>query len=118
MKKNMNGKMDAAELDMVVGGAGYCYWQKDGNKYNYVCADRPLSREEVIQIWNHQGQGPMVLPARTDANGNVLSQTQNISIGRGLKEEYVGEFVKRNNQRYGGVCNSFLLSRKDNCHRQ
>ena len=78
---------------------------KDGNKYNYVCADRPLSREEVIQIWNHQGQGPMVLPARTDANGNVLSQTQNISIGRGLKEEYVGEFVKRNNQRYGGVCN-------------
>lgn len=102
MKKNMNGKMNAVELDMIVGGVGYCYWQKEGNTYNYVCADRPLSRDEVIQIWNHKGLVPLLLPARTDEKGNVLPQTQNISLGRGLREEYVGKFMHDNNQRYGG----------------
>ena len=28
------GKMDEMELDAVVGGVGYCYWMKDGDKYN------------------------------------------------------------------------------------
>lgn len=104
MKKNMNGKMSALELDMIAGGAGYCYWAKDGNSYNYVCADRPLSRDEILQVWNYKGLGPMVLPARTDGKGNVFSQTQSVWRGQGLKAEYVEEFVKRNNQRFGGEC--------------
>ena len=104
MKKNMNGKMSAMELDMIIGGAGYCYWTKDGDKYNYVCADRVLNRNEILQIWGHSGVGPIVVPARADEKGNVLPQTQNVWRGKGLKAEYVEQFMQRNNQRFGGVC--------------
>ncbi len=96
MKKFMNGKMSAQELDVVAGGMGYCYWAKDGDKYNYVMATRPLSREEIIHAWNNNGQ----LPLKADANGNV--QSQSVFIGRGLKEQYLSEFVKNNEQRFGG----------------
>lgn len=105
MKKNLNGKMSSMELDMIAGGAGYCYWAKVGNKYNYVCADRPLNRDEILKVWNHKGLGPMVLPPRTDERGNVLPQTQNVWRGEGLKAEHVEQFVQRNNQRFGGACN-------------
>lgn len=104
MKKIMTGKMSVMELDMIAGGVGFCYWAKDGNKYNYVCADRPLNRDEILQIWNHKGLGPMVLPLRKDERGNVFPQTQNVWRGQGLKAEYVEQFVKHNNQRFGGVC--------------
>lgn len=103
MKKNINGKMSAMELDMVAGGVGFCYYVKDGDKYNYVIANRALSRDEVIQAWNSNGLG-MSVPMKTDANGNVVSQRLTVSCGRGLKAEYVNEFVRRNNERFGG-CN-------------
>ncbi|WP_029541886.1 hypothetical protein [Selenomonas sp. AB3002] len=98
------GKMDEMELDAVVGGVGYCYWMKDGDKYNYVAADRPLSREEVIMVWNHNAMTPLMLPPRTDDKGNVLPGTQNVYKGKGLKQDAVEGFMKRNLERFGGEC--------------
>lgn len=102
MKKNINGKMSDMELDMVAGGVGFCYYVKDGDKYNYVIANRALSRDEVIQAWNSNGLDMLAL-IKTDADGNVVSQSLTVSCGR-LKAEYVNEFVRRNNERFGG-CN-------------
>ena len=98
MKKFDKARMTDQELDTIAGGKGYVYFLKENGKFHYVACDHMLTNDEIVHTWQNNG----ILPLKTDEKGNVISQSYQIELGRGLRPEDVPATMSRLEKTYGG----------------
>jgi len=98
MEKKFTGKMGAEELDQVIGGAGFVYWTKAGDKFHVVAANRSLNRDEILEVWNSNG---MSVPVQKDKQGNVIPGSTKVSVHKSIDSSSVENLRKALEARYG-----------------
>ena len=100
MEKQLKRKLTADELDQVVGGKGFVYWVRDNDKFHVVTANRALSRDEILKVWNSNG---MTTLAQKDKKGNAISGTVQFNVYKGLDSSRV-EHLRGSLERKYGKC--------------